>query len=407
MATPAPSQFAALLRRSKFASYDPHIGQVYTAFDGHAARGNFGLKRPLALRRRNAHITVQAVDSREQQTVWRSAESQNRWIRMWEEVGPKASMENEFWKQKVGTMKMEVSNMVDSEFAPAATPVGSQPKNEEAGEEREEVVVAEGVPRSHAVPNIDAMSEREFERYLKRLRELRPAFLEYVAQKHGTAAGGKEVFRRSINPGEDFKEFLQRHAYTEYHVPRPRFIEQQPHRVGGLSYANTPDVQRLYTTKPHIGRVLPDNAERHSWQVVSAGMVSKLLNRDRGLDEGDISTFRLTGALLRKLPSTAGPTPQGLEGTEVVTSIRVDSPSVTYWRKNPHIPGSKEYVGQTVSEMDSTTPVPDMTTPVLPKPDNFASNNVAAGRLLDALQTLSSPSESLSESLSPSSQPSS
>ena len=31
-----PSPFGALLRRSKFASYDPKIGQVYTSHGGHA-----------------------------------------------------------------------------------------------------------------------------------------------------------------------------------------------------------------------------------------------------------------------------------------------------------------------------------------------------------------------------------
>ena len=153
MATSAPSQFAALLRRSKFASYDPHIGQVYTAFDGHAARGNFGLKRPLALRRRNAHITVQAVDSHEQQTVWKSAEQANRWIRMWDEVGvkPKVGQQTK-WEQKLGALGAEVSLLTDSEFTHQETAGAQKEEGVEAelAEEEEEILVR----RSHAVPNL-------------------------------------------------------------------------------------------------------------------------------------------------------------------------------------------------------------------------------------------------------------
>ncbi len=367
MATPPPSQFAVLLRRSKFASYDPRIGQVYTAFDGHAARGNFGLKRPLALRRRNAHITIQAVDSREQQTVWRSAESENRWIRMWEEIGVKPTLQNRSWGARVGMLSTEVQFVVDSEFAPGTHGLTLMEKEKEQEQELEleqeaketEVEVSEDTPRTHAIPNLDAMSPKEFQRYLVWLRELRPAFLKYVAQKHGTtAAGGKTLLRYSVNPGDDFREFLSKRAFAEYHTPRPRYIEQQPHRFGGLSYTHTPNVQLQYTTKPHIGRKLAEEQGRAKLtQVVCAGNVSQLSNSDNSGDTELISTFRVNSANLYKVPATVGPRPQGLDGVRVTVALRSDSPG---WKSNVYAPGSKEYVG---TLPNARTPVPalDMT----------------------------------------------
>ncbi|KAI0807821.1 mitochondrial ribosomal protein subunit-domain-containing protein [Fomes fomentarius] len=390
MATPPPSQFAVLLRRSKFASYDPRIGQVYTAFDGHAARGNFGLKRPLALRRRNAHITVQAVDSREQQTVWRSAESENRWIRMWEEIGVKPTLRTRSWGARVGMLSTEVQFVVDSEFAPGTHGLTlvkkEQEQEQEAKETETEVEVSEDTPRTHAIPNLDAMSHKEFQRYLVWLRELRPAFLKYVTQKHGTtAAGGKTLLRYSVNPGDDFREFLSKRAFVEYHTPRPRYIEQQPHRFGGLSYTHTPNVQLQYTTKPHIGRKLAEEQGRGKLtQVVCAGNVSQLSNGDNSGDTELVSTFRVNSAYLSKVPATVGPRPQGLDGVRVTVALRSDSPD---WKSNVYAPGSKEYVA-TLPTAHTPNPVLDMTKYVY-NPNWVVSKPTTMGKnAMDLLATL-------------------
>ena len=352
MATPAPSQFAALLRRSKFASFDPHIGQVYTSFDGHAARGNFGLKRPLAVRRRNTHITVQAVDSREQQTMWRSGEQQNRWIRMWDELGWKPKVSQGRWGDRIGTQAIEVNWLVDSEFAPQPGLAARDAEEAKpAGDEAVELEPANGEEevskRSWAIPNIEGMTDGEFARYLVKLRKLRPAFQEYLEKKYKNSDwAGSTTLENSFFDDNDFLDFLENVAYKEYHSARPRYIEQQPHRFAGLSYSHTPPLQNLLTTKPQRGRVINESYDDGAL-VASAGMTSVLSKGGRSTEAKQITTFRLTSAALARVPQTVGRHPQGMEGALVVTDVIEDSDATLYRTDNPHRPGSRQYVGKT------------------------------------------------------------
>lgn len=398
MATPPPSRFAALLRRSKFASFDPSIGQVYTTYDGHAARGNFGLKRPLALRRRNAHIIVQAVDSREQQTVWRSAESENRWIRMWDEIGvtPRVGITTP-WAERLGSVSQEVDFATDSEFSTKDEQAVSKVMEEHAEVERKEGKEVDE-PRSQALVNLEAMSDKEFERYLAYLRTLRPAFLEYLAKKRKINLANQSLFRLARNAGDDFKDFLAIHAYKDYHQPRPRHIEQQPHRFAGLSYSHASAVQTQFTTKPHPGRVLIDalQGREQYWVAETAGMVSKLSKGARGQDVDRVTTFRLNpGVRLRSVPQTVGPRPEGIEAVGLNADVRVaDTPGVAHKRSNPYAPGSREYVGQVAvsTAQGMTDPGPARST----KYDNFRPNTqtTAATQLLNAMNGMWPPPES-------------
>ncbi|KAI0647457.1 mitochondrial ribosomal protein subunit-domain-containing protein [Trametes meyenii] len=363
MATPPPSQFAALLRRSKFASFDPNIGQVYTTFDGHAARGNFGLKRPLALRRRNAHITVQAIDSREQQTVWKSAEPQNRWIRMWDETGvtPTSIRDSGAWAARLGALG-EIQFSVDSELVPQAEQKEHKMKAAD-DEEESSMDEPEHLRMSQATRNLDAMSDKEFDWYLRRVRELRPAFRQYL-EKHGKNAASdedKSLLERSLQAtGNEFKDFLAHRAFLDYHAPRPRNIEQQPHRYAGLSYTRSPPLQTQLNAKPHVGRVVNSQMTKDKGVVVAtAGVTSTLKLGERSTETPSVNTFRFNDVELRTAPVTVGVNPQGLEGVRLTTTVRIDSEE-TRTRKQNHLPpGSKEYVGY----VGAVSPVVGMTTP--------------------------------------------
>ena len=362
MATSPPSQFAALLRRSKFASFDPHIGQVYTTFDGHAARGHFGLKRPLAVRRRNAHITVQAVDSREQQTVWRSAERENRWIRMWDELGvsPRANSSSS-WLSRLGARVNEVHWLVDSEFAPREKSALEQAREAEE-HEIAKGQLAKGVtfraPRSWAIPNVEAMSELEFEKYLARLRKLRPAFKRYMGDKYeNTNWKGASLFLHSHIDNSDFLDFLEHHQYKEYHTRRPRQIEQQPHRFAGLSYHHNPPLQVLATHKPVIGRVVADRINRvqskagrptttNDSVVVAAGMTATLAQGARDSEQRQVSEFRVERAAMAHVPRTVAPEPEGLERTLFFPHVFEASRGAGVGVERAYRPGSRQYVGQ-------------------------------------------------------------
>ena len=81
-----PSPFGALLRRSKFATYDPKIGQVYASYGGHAHRGDWGIKRPLAKQRRGFYAKISAIDTNYEHTDWKGAHKEVRMMKTMEEL---------------------------------------------------------------------------------------------------------------------------------------------------------------------------------------------------------------------------------------------------------------------------------------------------------------------------------
>ncbi|KAI0665248.1 mitochondrial ribosomal protein subunit-domain-containing protein [Cubamyces menziesii] len=362
MATP-PSQFAALLRRSKFASFDPSIGQVYTTFDGHAARGNFGLKRPLAIRRRNAHITVQAIDSREQQTVWRSAEPENRWIRMFDETGVTPALKQDgAWMARLGRLG-ELQFLVDSDLVPetestvadadAEVKEEAEPLSVAAIGEKKQSAPKPLPPQSHATRNLNAMTDDEFDWYLRRIRKLRPAFREYLLE-HGPPIDSKSDPISGSSPsllsqslyatGNHFRNFLEHKAYVDYHQPRPRHIEQQPHRFAGLSYSRSTPLQTLLNNKPHIGRVVSKDQTGKAAVVATVGMTSALNIARPTQPPPSVTTYRFNTVTLEAAPTTVGIFPQGLEGVKMTSTVRIDSEETRAMKENPYRPASKAYI---------------------------------------------------------------
>ncbi|KAK7693912.1 hypothetical protein QCA50_003486 [Cerrena zonata] len=290
--TPPASPFAALLRRSKFAQYDPHIGQVYATYGGDANRGHWGLKRPLALRKRHAHITVKSVDSPEQQTEWKHAEQQSRWIKMYDEVGlpPKARPEKS-WYHKLGS-DADWRWTVDSEFATRDTTTPPSGKLEErshgvrlpegvdpvrAKEAIENGIFADKMP----TPNINAMSEKEFETYLKKLRKLRPQFREYLKTRDAAQATKGQC--------ADYKKYTDRNS---------RVIEEQPHKFAGLAYSHHNELQSRFYAPPRPGRMLIKssatmrNSNSEDMKVSFAGMAADLPNALRA-DKGPLNWRKL------------------------------------------------------------------------------------------------------------------
>ncbi|KAH9843137.1 mitochondrial ribosomal protein subunit-domain-containing protein [Rhodofomes roseus] len=379
MSTPAPSQFAALLRQSRFASYDPSIGQVYTSFGGHAQRGNWGLKRPLPLRRRKGNVTVQAIDSTAQQTEWKGGERQTRWIQMWEEVGLTPRLADGPWRERLGPTA-EIRWDVDSEFGLATKPpVQTKPsmvsrpsvhqqKKYKEDEEEEEL--------SEAIPNVYAMTDRAFERYLKKLREMRPAFLNWLdEQARAAKEQGYSIPRvergslwrhRQAAETDKYKLFLMSRAFKEYSSHDSRVIEQQPQLYGGLVYARTSMLQSKILAEPQPGRILErllgQGGHAGGDYVASfAGMTPHLHkalaeNKDpinwRSLgaapDAPDAmrgaTTFRVAQTQLFAAPATVRLNPAGLDGVGMSMDVYVP-PDTEHGKQNPYPPGSREYVG--------------------------------------------------------------
>ncbi|CAG8465615.1 1196_t:CDS:2 [Ambispora leptoticha] len=78
--------FPELLRKSRLATFDPAIPQVYKTYGAFKKRGDWGLKRNLPNILRTDVITVQALDTVEHQTDFKSARSLVGFARKWKEL---------------------------------------------------------------------------------------------------------------------------------------------------------------------------------------------------------------------------------------------------------------------------------------------------------------------------------
>lgn len=86
----AAGAYSHLLRRSRLATLNPKIDQVYTApASSRARQNNYGLKRPLPHKSTRAQPFVRVVelDSQEGRTQFRKAARETNFTRQWSEVG--------------------------------------------------------------------------------------------------------------------------------------------------------------------------------------------------------------------------------------------------------------------------------------------------------------------------------
>lgn len=339
---PPPSPFAALLRRSKFASYDPAIGQVYTTHDGNAHRGNWGFKRPLPLRKRNKFISIQAVDSPEQQTEWMSRESEARFIQRWEEVAPEPQVRDSWERHYSHSRSMHQGELAkEDENGNILDPNIQRQGDEEQGKRQ---WVASG-------PLVSSMNPRQFARYLDKLRQQRPEFLSFLSEEaqvpktssqHLVAPSAYE--ESALGSAETVrKRFLQRQFHRIYETPDSRAIEQRPHRNGGLSYAHTSPLTHFFTTNEEPGRFVevPAWDGRHVLRASFAGMAANLKTSASHHNVG--SKFRVVGSVLRRAPNVVSVQPEGLNRTNIETTVE-DVANLDMMRANPFPPGTRAYI---------------------------------------------------------------
>jgi len=340
---PSPSPFACHLRRSKFASYDPTIGQVYTTYDGNAYRGNWGFKRPLPLRKRDKFISVEAVDSPEQQTEWSPRELEARFIKRWEEVAPEPSVREAWDNHCTSSRRMHHAEL--------------------AKEDQNGNIVNPAVRRQLESPNmpyvapgplVSSMPTRVFNRYLDKLRRQRPEFLEFLSQE-GQRSTQTQTAPRHIVASSAYEQsalvsaevvrrrFLQKQSHTTYESPDSRAIEQRPHRNGGLSYDHTSHLTHFFTTTEQPGRLLEKhvNDRRGSRQASFAGMAVNI-RPPIYPSEGE-PKLRIVETMLKQAPSVVSAQPQGLDDAIIDTSV-LDVANLHMTRANPYPPGSRAYI---------------------------------------------------------------
>ena len=375
-----PSPFAAILRRSKFASYDPKIGQVYTTFGGDSHRGNYGLKRPLALRTREPSITVASVDSFQQQTEWSSAEREARWIRKVAEVSrtPEVVHGGDLWKKSGPDGRIPWS--VDSDFALGTQDPGAALEAKKKLQGRDQA----------SIHNIDAMTPNQFRRYLENLRALRPAFrgfLEAEQKKEELLAKSvppgrlprkskvrsTNLLEQSIHPTGLHKTFLSKHTARRINHPDSLILEQDVHPNGALVYTHLTDLEHYFWRKPLPGRAV---GKTRALVVSFAGFNARLpIDQsegiqpidwktvvERGIDTGrGISKFRVSQVDVFAPPRVVGHKPEGIADMDVRMYVSGHG-RLDIVRANPHLPWTREYVSQ-VSDAPITGMRPGMTNP--------------------------------------------
>ncbi|KAK7040825.1 hypothetical protein VNI00_009421 [Paramarasmius palmivorus] len=425
---PPSSPFAELLRRSRFATFDPSIRQTYNTPPEAARRGEWGLKRRLAITRRNSFIAVPApFDSRAYYVDWSNAENEVRFIRRFEEleVSPQCKPSTP-WHATLGS-KNSSNWLVDSEFSlPEEGPEveeinGSVAELAEKKEWEKEKLQNQSTSigldglglkgpgnygarrevlgqKLHLTPNIHAMSPKAFEKYLRKLRELRPEFKEYVKssweheqkiraereQQQQSSTSG--LYAKADTPSEApdlvtsaqrrereyHRRFLEHHTASQLSDHNSTAIEQRPHQTGGLAYARLSSLHSHLYAQPQPGIVLQAGSTRqrdnaHNCIASFAGMTPTIEKSHWGgkrplLNPGNaegISRGRLTESLaymkmkpgsviVERPPKTVGPpgSSMGLESAHISSqAMVVANRDGDFSLENPYRAGTPMYSG--------------------------------------------------------------
>jgi Mitochondrial ribosomal protein subunit len=397
--------FPELLRRSRFASFDPTIRQSYGTPPSHLHRGNWGLKRPIAQRKRNAFISLKNFEEHEQYIEWNNAETQVRLIDKIEEINIAPRLvPHVSWYVGLGPAASSYWSKMDTEFAPGETGMPNLPTSVplfttqleglglrgkgEYGMKPSTQVSDDGFLH----PNVRAMSSKVFKRYLKKLRSLRPEFQKFLKENDANTS-----FRESGIPrgnlhvrflGQHFdKQFQDAHGKKEdagdkedavskeEHPNQIQPIRQQPHRLGGLMYSSPTSLESFFNSKVQSGIVLEDGSATfytsvntaNAYLVSTAGMIGRLEQKRAGPNvkpafnskglafppaallarKTAANTFikvKVVDIQLERLPAavTAFPTNSARE-VGIRMELASDSYENYHWRTNTHPPGSMLY----------------------------------------------------------------
>ncbi|KAF9014131.1 mitochondrial ribosomal protein subunit-domain-containing protein [Cyathus striatus] len=388
---PPSSAFAELLRNSRFASFDPLVRQTYYSPPENLHRGDWGLKRPITLRRKNAHITLKDYEHRAFFVEWSRGDPQVNFIKKFDAANITPTVgegESGVWGARLGKHKSYW--MIDSDYCPeedeSDLPVfKSEPEPEPEydhelaeAEVNEMLALGESGPGMYGAdpkekeewegedyiqPNIYAMSPQQFHHYIKKLRTLRPQFMEWL-KKHAEVNPhlvGKRVTDLHNDALTLHRQFLAEYWKKEFTNSVSRKVEQQPHAYAGLTYARMSILDGDFTRKFEPGLVLqeipfatekPSEKEKEEEEgekelpahIVSYAGVSALLNSGelpehieplvkkdadtidpKNVEKASMSMAFMPGTfMLYQAPNVVGRFAQGLKGVRVTAEVVVD-----------------------------------------------------------------------------------
>ncbi|KAF9450245.1 hypothetical protein P691DRAFT_629169, partial [Macrolepiota fuliginosa MF-IS2] len=385
---PPSSSFAGLLRRSRFASYDPAIAQTYTAPPASARRGNYGLKRPIPMPYKDSYIAVNTFEHHAHFAEWNNAEEQVHLVKRVEEMGihPR-QLPSSSWDKGLGEARTQW--LIDSEFAeyesaPASTPAAEveSPRRDNLdayGKQGRGGYGAKRPPPKTSVPepepsntqiNVESMSPHQFQRYLDKIRSLGPEFRAYLFEQQRerltTQLHELLLYIASQNSSQKLhRHFLSKHSASSHTSPTSHKIAGQPHRTGGLTYTHTSPLNSVLTTPPQPGTVLqiePKSSARFSqtnyqnnaqdYVALLGGIIAKLPSRNSGIKvpiynpeaeaavtgsaptnagdpENSFASMRMTRLTLRNPPKVVGYAAHKMRPGEIVKGIKFDGECMT------------------------------------------------------------------------------
>ncbi|EJT52503.1 hypothetical protein A1Q2_00591 [Trichosporon asahii var. asahii CBS 8904] len=224
--------FPQLLARSRFASYDPAISRVYTAPHRNVTRGDFGFKFPIFRPSNARFLEMRQLDGGPGlRADWRSAEKEARFVAQWGDGRTP-------WRSPSTSRRHVVKNPLLAETS--------------ATEEVTELM-----------PNVDAMTNSEFERYLAGLRRRRAQFQEAIKASlpEGTETLAEASARGAVRE-QAITGFQADLLKQQVEAPGSTRVMAKPHKIGGLAYSAAPAAgASLDPQRVHVGRVL-DQAPR-------------------------------------------------------------------------------------------------------------------------------------------------
>ncbi|KAF5330573.1 hypothetical protein D9619_005277 [Psilocybe cf. subviscida] len=316
---PPSSPFGELLRRSKFAAYDPKIRQAYTAPASYISRGNWGLKRPIANKQRHSNIVLRNFEEHAHYIEWDKASAQVDLVKRVEELNITPTVvPSTTWGMGLGPS----ATQIDSEFASQDLIEEARQRETDKLAEREQAAfeaLENGTEETNVLPfptveynlkvldslpsrgpggygmsgratrssqeqsdafvqyNIAAMTPRQFNAYLDELRSLRPQFLQYIREELSKTQNisdiaddqlvtllGRTAVTKSLH-----RFFLAEHTKKkldgelgaagvrpEEVANAPQPILGRPHQQAGLMYASPTKVETFFSTDYAPGFIL-------------------------------------------------------------------------------------------------------------------------------------------------------
>ncbi|WFD30063.1 hypothetical protein MSPP1_001077 [Malassezia sp. CBS 17886] len=194
------SSLSRLLQRARVSTYDPRISQVYHAPVAHAARGDFGLKRPLpsswhstpdaaapaahpgALR----YARVRRLDTEQGLTDWSESERDVLFRARWQEKGARLSDRARRDVLAAGTGDEDTNAALGPRprivYDAATCTDRPEPAHVVWGANH-----ARFADHADVLPNYNAMSEKEFRQFLAQIRRRRGKFRAALVQQRREA----------------------------------------------------------------------------------------------------------------------------------------------------------------------------------------------------------------------------